>query len=98
MSKIRMSHVYGETPPNVFSDFAWVREHQKELLAQYGECSIIVYRERVIGSGLTYENALADAERNLPTESGEITPIHERLHDKHAFYRVRRIETPNASN
>jgi hypothetical protein len=90
MSKIRMSHAYGETPPNVFSDFAWVRAHKEALLTQYGECSIIVYQERVIGSGLTYESALADAENNLPTESGEITPIHERLHDKSGFYRVRK--------
>jgi len=49
--RIRMSHPYGQTPPNVFSDYDWVRRHEKELLEQYGECSIIVYKEQVIGVG-----------------------------------------------
>lgn len=88
-SRIRMGHPYGETPPNVFDDFDWVRRHEKELLEQYGECSIIVYQQQVIGVGANYDQALADAERNLPPEISAVTPIHERLHHRHPFFRVR---------
>jgi hypothetical protein len=59
------------------------------LLEKYGECSIIVYEQKVIGVGDTYDEALADAERNLPPEIKEITPIHERLRHRHPFLRVR---------
>ena len=67
-----MSHVYGETPRNVFSDFDWIHLHEKELLEKYGECSIIVYKEQVLGVGATYDEALANAEQNLPLEMGAI--------------------------
>lgn len=87
--RIKMGHAYGETPPNVFTDFDWVRRNEKELLEQYGECSIIVYREKVIGLGATYDEALLDAERRLPTDVKEVTPIHERLHHRHPFFRIR---------
>ena len=87
--RIRMGHRYGETPPNVFEDFDWVRRHEKELLEKYGECSIIVYKQQVIGVGANYDEALIDAERNLPPEISEVTPIHERLHHRHPFFRVR---------
>lgn len=86
--RIRMGHPYGETPPNCFTDYEWVREHERELLDRYGECSIIVYRQQVIGVGETRAAALADAERKLPPDSGEITPIHERLHRRLPFFRV----------
>jgi len=68
---------YGETPPNVFSDFAWIREHETELLAQYGECNIIVYQQKVLGVGHTYQEAVDNAEQNLPTGDEEITPVHQ---------------------
>lgn len=67
-SRIQMSHPLGQTPPNVYSDFDWSRRHEKELLAQYGGCSIIIYREQVLGTGPTYAAVLEDAERNLPKE------------------------------
>jgi hypothetical protein len=86
--RIRMGHAYGETPANVFADFDWVRRNEKQLLDQYGECSIIVYREKVIGVGATYDEALADAERNLPPDVETVTPVHERLHHRHPFFRV----------
>src|SRR5258708_2736042 len=86
--RIKMGHAYGETPPNVFTDFDWVRRNEKALLEQYGECSIIVYKEKVIGVGTTYDEALADAERRLPQDVNKVTPIHERLHHRHPFYRV----------
>ena len=87
--RIKMGHAYGETPPNIFTDFDWVRRNEKTLLEQYGECSIIVYREKVIGVGATYDEALVDAERRLPEDVKEVTPIHERLHHRHPFFRMR---------
>src|SRR5688572_10934079 len=87
--RIKMGHPKGATPPNIFSDFDWVRRNEKTLLEQYGECSIIVYREQVIGVGANYNEALENAERNLPADIQEVTPIHERLHHRHAFFRVR---------
>lgn len=83
-SRIRMSHQYGETPPNVFSDFDWIHLHEKELLEKYGECSIIVYKEQVLGVGSTYDEAVQDAEHNLPPEFGEITPVHQWLNNPFA--------------
>lgn len=76
-SHIHMTHKYGETPVNVFSDFDWIRLHEHELLEQYGECSVIVYQERVLGVGATYDDALKDAELHLPPDTGEVTPVHE---------------------
>jgi hypothetical protein len=87
--RIRMSYSRDEkTPPNIFTDHDWVRQHEKELLEQYGECSIIVYREKVIGVGKSYQEALEDAERNLPPDVTEITPIHEWLYRRHPFFRA----------
>jgi len=86
IKRIRMGHPLGHTPPNVYSDFDWIRRHEKELLEQYGECSIIVYKEQVLGIGPTYQAALDDAERNLLPDAGEVTPVHERLHDRRKFF------------
>ena len=76
-SRIKMAHPHGQTPPNIYSDFDWIRRHEKELLEAYGECSIIVYQQQVLGVGETYEDALENVERNLPPDSGEVTPVHE---------------------
>jgi len=54
-SRIRMGHPAGQTPANVYSDFDWIRRHEQELLAQHGECSIIVFNQQVIGIGPTYK-------------------------------------------
>jgi hypothetical protein len=86
-SRIRMRDVYGETPPNVYSDFDWIRRHEKELLEQYGERSIIVYREQVIGVGDSYTEALEDAEHNLPPDIAKITPVHQQLRDRYRLIR-----------
>lgn len=88
-SQIRMTHQYGETPTNVFSDFDWIHLHEQELLEKYGECSLIVYQQQVLGVGDTYESALQDAERNLPLEIGDITPVHRRIFYRKPFLRVR---------
>lgn len=86
--RIRMTHAYGETPSNVFTDFDWIRRNEKALLEKYGECSIIVYKEQVLGTGPTYEAALEDAERNLPPDVTEVTPVHDYIHYRQPFYRV----------
>ena len=88
-SHIHMTHKYGETPANVFSDFDWIRLHEHELLEQYGECSVIVYQERVLGVGATYEDALQNAEHNLPFDTGDITPVHRRIFHRQPFLRMR---------
>jgi hypothetical protein len=87
-SRVKMRHTYGQTPRNVFSDFDWIRRHEKELLEKYGEKSIIVFNQQVIGVGDSYDDAVKDAELNLPPDIMEITPVHERLHHRHPFFRV----------
>jgi hypothetical protein len=89
-SRIRMTNKYGEpAPPNVFSDFDWMRRHEAELLEKFGERFIIVFNQQVIGVGDTYPAAIEDAERNLPPESGEVTPVYRELRHRHPFLRVR---------
>jgi hypothetical protein len=91
--RIKMGHQRGEVAPNTFPDFNWIREHEDELLEKYGECSIIVYNQQVIGVGATYQEAIDDAERNLPPETGEITPVHDWLHYRQPFYGFLRLKT-----
>jgi hypothetical protein len=89
---IRTAHPYGHTPENTYTDFDWIRRHERELLAQYGECSILVYKEQVIGIGATYDEAIQNAERSLPPEMGEITPVHQWLTYRHPVSRLRSIK------
>lgn len=91
-SRIQMGHPAGQTPPHKFEDFDWIRQHEKELLEQYGECSIIVYKGQVIGSGTTYAEAVADAEQNLSSDSDVVMPVHHRLREMHSLIRFRRVE------
>ena len=89
-SRIRLSYSRDEeTPPNLFTDHAWFRQHQDELLAEYGECFVVIYHEQVIGVGDTYEAAVQAAEANLPPDESEITPVVELLRKRHPFFRVR---------
>lgn len=89
-SRIRLSYSRDEkTPPNIFSDHDWVRHHQEELLAEYGERFIVVYQEKVLGVGDTYEAAVQSAENNLPPGDIEVTPIVELLRKRQPFFRVR---------
>ncbi len=89
IKRIRMSDPYGQTPSNIYSDFDWVRRHEKQLLEKYGECSILVYNQQVIGTGSTYQAAIENAEQNLPWNVSEVTPIHERLRHRLPFSRIR---------
>ena len=87
--RIRLSYARDEkTPPNIFTDHDWVRRHEKELLEKYGECSILVFKEQVIGVGNSFQESLEDAERNLPPGDEEITPVHEWLGQRHPFLRA----------
>jgi hypothetical protein len=86
--RIRMGHPYGQTPSNFYSDFDWIRRHEQALLKKYGECSIIVYQQRVIGVGTTYAAALEDAEKNAVSMAEDITPVHQWLRYRHPVLRV----------
>lgn len=89
-SRIRLSYSRDEpTPPNIFSDHDWVRRNEDMLLDHYGERCIVVYNKTVLGVGDTYEAAVEDAEKNLPSDVDEVTPIVELLHRRHPFLRVR---------
>ncbi|MBC7871165.1 MAG: hypothetical protein H7Y09_10040 [Chitinophagaceae bacterium] len=87
--RVKMTHAYGQTPQNVFNDFDWVRQNRKDLLQKYGECFIIVYKQAVIGTGTTYDEAVLDAENRLSSDVGEVTPIHAMLRQRHPFLKVR---------
>ncbi len=89
ISRIRLGHADGEVAPNTWSDFDWVHDHEKELLAQYGESIILVYQQQVIGVGHTIDEVLANAEQNLDPSVREVTPITCFLHQRQPFFRVR---------
>jgi hypothetical protein len=92
-TRIRLSHAAGEAAPNTFIDFQWVRQNEKQLLEQYGECIILVFEKQVIGTGRTIDAAVADAEQHLSSDAGEVTPILEFLHPRQPFFRVRSKQT-----
>jgi len=84
--RIRISHNANEpAAPNTFPDFDWVREHRNELLATYGESVILVYEKQVIGVGKTIQEAVEDAEKRLPAEIEQVTPITEFLSHPYSF-------------
>jgi len=88
--RIRTTHAYGEVSENTWSDFEWVKEHREELLAEYGECTILVFEKKVIGIGETEREAARIAEENLPPDSDVVlTPITYRLARRHPFFRVK---------
>lgn len=91
-SRVRTGYTEGEIPANTSSDFDWVHAHETELLEKYGEAMILVYQQRVIGVGQTYQEMVEDAERNLPSDVTEATPITYFLYRRHPFFRVRPTE------
>lgn len=84
-SRIRMSLGKQEIPPNLYSDFEWIRTHENEFLAQYGEKFIVVFEKQVLGSGASRPEALENAEKNLSPEIAEITPVLYKLHQPQIF-------------
>lgn len=87
-SRIRTSHPAGHTPPNVFSDHDWIRRHQQALIEEYGEVFIVVYKEQVLGIGDTRDEAIENAERNLPDDVEFVTPLVDRLYIPNPFMRI----------
>jgi hypothetical protein len=79
-NRIRTYGKHGElTPKHIFTDHDWVREHQEELVDQYGECYMVVYHEKALGVGKTRDEAVQNAELALPDDVGEIEVIVERV-------------------
>jgi hypothetical protein len=52
-----------------------VREHEEELVEQYGPCYIIVHNGEVLGTGKTYQGAIDNAEANLSSDSESVDVI-----------------------
>lgn len=86
--KIRLSHAYGEVAPNTFADFAWARENEPRLLADYGVGVALVYEQQVVGFGKTLDEAHANAEAKRRDIEGQITPVIVLLHERQPFFRV----------
>jgi len=49
---------------------------------------LLVYNQQVIGKGATIEEAIAQAEQNVPLDLTEVTPITYFLQRRHPFLRV----------
>jgi hypothetical protein len=90
--RIKISHAYGEMFPNVPSDYEWVFANRPQLLQEYGTCVLLVYEKKVIGKGKTLQEAMEDAERNLPPEEGVVTPVIELLAPRPRLYRVQQSQ------
>lgn len=89
MNRLQLDHPYGQTPRNMLEDFDWVRRNQKTLIEQYGQVFVVVYHQEVIGTGTTYQEAVDNAEQNLPSDVEMATPIVEKLHHRHPFLRAK---------
>ena len=89
VSRVHMGHQKGEVAPNTWDDFGWARTHHNDLLAEYGVCVALIYQQKVIGTGATYEEALENAEANLAPEISDATPILYLINHRHRLYRVR---------
>ena len=85
-SRIRTSHQDEEVAPNTWADFDWVHDHEAELLQRYGECVLLVHNQQVIGNGNTIEEAIAQAEQNMPPDLPEVTPITYFLQERYPFF------------
>ncbi len=90
-SRVKTTHAYGEVSPNVWDDFAWVRQNRQMLLEQYGECIILVYEKQVVGIGQTIDEAIQDAEQHLSPDVEHITPITEFLRKRRLFHNLNSI-------
>ena len=73
--RIVTNHKGDEAYPNVWVDFEWAAENRQALLNEYGECIVLIFQKEVVGVGQTLQAAEEDAERRLPPEADQITPI-----------------------
>jgi hypothetical protein len=71
--RIKTGHPPNERiPAHIIADHEWVWLRQNELCEVYGECYLIVYPKQVYGAGKTRQDALEDAERNLPRKLAKL--------------------------
>lgn len=86
---IKLGYAHGESKPaNLLQDHLWFREHEAELLQQYGQCVLLIYQQQVIGVGQSVHEARMDAEKRLTDNLGIITPMNEWLAPRHPFLRA----------
>lgn len=87
--RLKMGYRRDESkPPNVFADLNWALDHHDELLEQYGEAILIIYKEQVLGVGDSVDGALQDAIEHLPPGDDVLTPALYILGKRHPFFRV----------
>jgi hypothetical protein len=97
-SRLRTGTPHGErTPQHIFTDHAWLREHEVELLRKYGECHIIVYQQQVLGTGKTRQDALEAAERNLPSDIGTVDVMIDWIGSSFRIYAVTESDSTDES-
>lgn len=69
MPKFRTNVAFGEpTPKSYFEGMSWIRANRRQLVEQYGDCYIVVYNEKVLATGQTYQEAMSNAENDAPIE------------------------------
>jgi hypothetical protein len=86
-SRIITSFPKGETPPSIWDEYDWFIKNREMLLEQYGSCIAVVYGQTVLGTGATFEEALENAENNLPPELKTVNAIADYIRPA---YRLRR--------
>jgi hypothetical protein len=78
-TRIKLSHKRGEVAENTWDDIAWIRQNRHKLYQDLGAVVVLVYHQAVIGKGKSLEEAVADAESHLTSETEEISPVIEFL-------------------
>lgn len=74
-SRIRTYQREGEVIPNFWPDMDWAGQNRHELFKQFGRGVALIYEQKVIGFGRTKHDAILDAEKNLPADIDEVTPV-----------------------
>lgn len=77
MAELRIGHHPEETSTQYFEDMAWIRANKRQLVAEYGDCYIVVHRQQVLGTGSSLIEAFADANKNLSPELDGINPAYD---------------------
>lgn len=89
-SRLKVSFPQGEKlPPNFANDYAWFKENRNALSEKYGSAVVVVYENQLLAVGATYQEALSNAENNLPDSPEIITPIVEFIGNN--TFRLRKV-------
>ncbi|KAB2855818.1 MAG: hypothetical protein F9K46_15045 [Anaerolineae bacterium] len=75
------------TPPHVFSDSVWIYTHEAELREQFGECWVVVRQDQVLGTGSSYQAALAAAQQQFLDDDQTLTVVVRSIQKRHPFFR-----------